>query len=223
MRAQSLTTVCAAALFAAIGFTGAYAEPAGTEGGPAATGAQQAAPGNMAPSSPDAQKTPDGTKPGDGRAAAKPDGAPGKAQMGDKGPMSGNADRDADHRDAATDRDGMSEKDRNRAAESREDRDHDGNAGDRKHGKTAKFEARDKQKVRTYFSEHHPNAKRVSRTEVSVSIGVGIPGSIALYPLPAGIVVVAADCPLQYFLWGPDVVIVDSCSREVVDIVPDIG
>jgi hypothetical protein len=40
--------------------------------------------------------------------------------------------------------------------------------------------------------------------------------------LPAGVVVVA-DCPLQYFLWGNDVVIVDSCSREVVDIVPNVG
>ena len=47
-------------------------------------------------------------------------------------------------------------------------------------------------------------------------------GAIDLYPLPAGVVVVA-DCPLQFFLWGNDVVIVDSCSREVVDIVPNIG
>ena len=64
--------------------------------------------------------------------------------------------------------------------------------------------------------------KRVDRDRVSVSIGVGIPGSIALYPMPSG-VVAFADCPLQYFLWGSDVVIVNSCSREVVDIVPNLG
>ena len=64
--------------------------------------------------------------------------------------------------------------------------------------------------------------KRVDRDRVSVSIGVAIAGEIALYPLPAGVVVVA-DCPLKFFLWGNDVVIVDSCSREVVDIVPNIG
>jgi hypothetical protein len=88
--------------------------------------------------------------------------------------------------------------------------------------KRAQFEPRDKEKLRTYFSEHKPNVKRVDRDRVSVSIGVSIPGSIALYALPAGVVVVA-DCPLQYFLWGNDVVIVDSCSREVVDIVPNVG
>ena len=101
-------------------------------------------------------------------------------------------------------------------AESRDEKD---GKGDRKR---AKFEPRDKEKVKTYFSQHKPNVKRVDRDRVSVSIGVAIPGSIALYPLPAGVVVVA-DCPLQYFLWGDDLVIVDSCSREVVDIVPNIG
>lgn len=35
------------------------------------------------------------------------------------------------------------------------------------------------------------------------------------------VVVVVADCPLQFFLLGEDLVIVDSCSREVVDIVPN--
>jgi hypothetical protein len=100
-----------------------------------------------------------------------------------------------------------------------ESRDEKDRKGDRKR---AQFEPRDKEKVRTYFSEHKPNVKRVDRDRVSVSIGVAIPGSIALYPLPAGVVVVA-DCPLQYFLWGNDVVIVDSCSREVVDIVPNLG
>src|SRR5262245_26727799 len=89
--------------------------------------------------------------------------------------------------------------------------------------KRVQIEARDKEKVKTYFSERKPNVTRVDRDRVRVSIGVGIPASIALYPLPVGIVVAAADCLLQYFLWGDDVVIVDSCSREVVDIVPNIG
>jgi hypothetical protein len=105
-----------------------------------------------------------------------------------------------------------------KSAESRDDRDH--NARDHKR---AQFEARDKEKVRTYFSEHKPNVTRVERDRVRVSLGVAIPTSIALFPLPPGIVVAAGDCPLQYFLWDDDLVIVDSCSREVVDIVPNIG
>jgi hypothetical protein len=77
--------------------------------------------------------------------------------------------------------------------------------------------------VRNYFSENKPRGKRFAKDDVSVSIGIGIPAAIALTPVPPGIVVVAADCPLQYFVWGDDVVLVDSCSREVVDIIPNIG
>jgi hypothetical protein len=88
---------------------------------------------------------------------------------------------------------------------------------------TVKLDAHQKKKVRTYFSEHRPTAKRIDKSDVRVSIGIGIPAGIALAPLPPDIVVVAADCPLQYFLWGDDVVLVDSCSHEVVDIIPNIG
>jgi len=104
----------------------------------------------------------------------------------------------------------------------RDRRDRDHKTGDRK-GATAKIDANQKQKVRTYFSEHRPSAKRIDKGDVRVSIGVGIPAAIVLAPLSPEIVVVAADCPLQYFLWGNDVVLVDSCSREVVDIIPNVG
>jgi hypothetical protein len=32
-------------------------------------------------------------------------------------------------------------------------------------------------------------------------------------------VVVIGSCPLEYFVWGEDIVLVDSCSREVVEII----
>jgi Protein of unknown function (DUF1236) len=134
------------------------------------------------------------------------DAAETKDRPGDKSAEGQHKDEGSSTRD---DKDGTT-------AESRDEKD---GKGDRKR---AQFEPRDKEKVKTYFSQHKPNVKRVDRDRVSVSIGVAIPGSIALYPLPAGVVVVA-DCPLQYFLWGDDLVIVDSCSREVVDIVPNIG
>ena len=54
-----------------------------------------------------------------------------------------------------------------------------------------------------------PSAKRIDKGDVRVSIDIGIPAGIALAPLPPDIVVVAADCPLQYFLWGEDVVLVE--------------
>jgi len=131
-----------------------------------------------------------------------------------KSDQTGVIDRDQEKKGAAVDRQG-NDNDRSQAT----DKDKTAN-GDSKH---AKFEAGDKQKVRSYFGHHKPNVTRVDRDRVNVSIGVGIPTGIELYPLPSGIVVAAGDCPLDYFLWGDDVVIVDSCSREVVDIVPNIG
>jgi hypothetical protein len=128
---------------------------------------------------------------------------------------------DRDRKSVETgDRDRM-DRDRKSAESGDTDRtDRDRKSGNRT---TVKIDTNQKEKVRSYFSEHRPSAKRVDRDDVHVSIGIGIPAGIVLAPLPPDIVVVAADCPLQYFLWGDDVVLVDSCSREVVDIIPNIG
>jgi Protein of unknown function (DUF1236) len=84
-------------------------------------------------------------------------------------------------------------------------------------GKAAKVDA---SKVKTHFSQHRPNVKSVSKTEVSVSVGVALPSAIVLYDLPPDIVVVEGGCPIKYFLWGDDtVVLVDSCTREVVELI----
>jgi hypothetical protein len=110
--------------------------------------------------------------------------------------------------------------DRDRKSAETGDRDRDRKAGDRT---AARIDSGQKQKFRTYFSQHRPTAHRVEKNRVAVSIGVALPIGIALAPLPPDIIVVAADCPLQYFVWGDDVVLVDSCSRQVVDIIPNIG
>ena len=84
-------------------------------------------------------------------------------------------------------------------------------------GKTAKVDAN---KVKTHFSQHRPNVKSVSKTEVRVSVGVALPSAIVLYDLPPDIIVVEGACPIKYFLWGDDtVVLVDSCTREVVELI----
>jgi hypothetical protein len=74
--------------------------------------------------------------------------------------------------------------------------------------------------VKTYFSQHRPTAHRVERNQVSVSIGVALPGAIALYDLPPDVIVVSGACPIKYFVWEEDIVLVDSCTREVVEIIP---
>jgi hypothetical protein len=187
--------------------------------------------------------------PGAGPGAAAPEG-PGTKQIGERTKEPGEAKDQRDRKAAGTDRtpdkkaaerEGRGDRDARdrdsdrKSAESKSDvdrksadsgdrdrMDRDGKSSDRE-GATAKIDAGQKQKMRTYFSENKPRGARIDKDDVSVSIGIGIPASIALTPVPPDIVIVAADCPLQYFLWGDDVVLVDSCSREVVDIIPSIG
>jgi hypothetical protein len=68
------------------------------------------------------------------------------------------------------------------------------------------------------------SAPKIERTAVSVSVGVAIPTHVRLAPLPSAIVVdVPSDCQLMYFVWGSDVVIVDDCSRRVVEIIVNVA
>jgi hypothetical protein len=90
-------------------------------------------------------------------------------------------------------------------------------------GKAAvKIDSGQKTKITSYFQEHKPDVKVVEKSSVSVSIGVAVPAAISLHPLPPDIIVVAGDCSLLYFVWGGDLVLVDSCSRHVVDIIPGV-
>jgi len=249
MRKQIVTTLSAATLSVALGLTAAYAQA--PEGGPqgaapTAPAAQPSSPGGgnspggMTQRGEDAgehTKEPDATTDRDHKAARsdrEPSGKSAESEgPGDRDRKSAESKKEIDRKSAKTENDERIDRDR-KSAETRDkdrmDRDRksaetgDGDRIERDHkGATVKIDADQKQKVRTYFSEHRPTAKRINKSDVRVSIGIGIPAGIVLAPLPPDIVVVAADCPLQYFLWGDDVVLVDSCSREVVDIIPNLG
>jgi hypothetical protein len=86
-------------------------------------------------------------------------------------------------------------------------------------GKTAKVDPQQISKAKTYFSQNRPRVKAIDRSEISVSIGIALPATIVLYDLPPDVIVVRGGCGIKYFLWGDDVVLVDSCTRRVVDIV----
>jgi len=90
-------------------------------------------------------------------------------------------------------------------------------------GKSAKLQSQDVSKVKSYFSEHKPSVQRIEKSRVSVSIGVALPGTVVLYDLPPDVIVVHGACPIKYFLWGDDVVLVDSCTRHVVEIIPGVA
>jgi hypothetical protein len=106
----------------------------------------------------------------------------------------------------------------------------EGKAGaDTKAGSEAKVELKQEQKteIKQFFTENTTviqSAPKIERTAVSVSVGVAIPTHIELVPLPSAIVVdVPSDCELMYFVWGSDVVIVDDCSRTVVEIIVNVA
>jgi Protein of unknown function (DUF1236) len=90
-------------------------------------------------------------------------------------------------------------------------------------GKSVKLQSQDVSKVKSYFSEHKPSVQRIEKSRVSVSIGVALPATVVLYDLPPDVIVVHGSCPIKYFLWGDDVVLVDSCTRDVVEIIPGVA
>ena len=90
-------------------------------------------------------------------------------------------------------------------------------------GKSVKLQSQDVSKVKSYFSEHKPSVQRIEKSRVSVSIGVALPATVVLYDLPPDVIVVHGACPIKYFVWGEDIVLVDSCTRHVVEIIPGVA
>jgi hypothetical protein len=94
---------------------------------------------------------------------------------------------------------------------------------DGKAGKSVKLESQQISKVRSHFSQHKPSVKAVEKTDVKVSIGIALPSSIVLYDLPPDVIVIGGPCTIKYFVWGDDIVLVDSCTREVVEIIAGVA
>jgi hypothetical protein len=92
-----------------------------------------------------------------------------------------------------------------------------------KGGTSTRLGSQQVSKVKSYFAEHRPSVQRIEKSQVSVSIGVVLPSTVVLYDLPPDIVVVEGTCPVKYFVWGDDIVLVDSCSRHVVEIIGGIA
>ena len=96
--------------------------------------------------------------------------------------------------------------------------------GDRGEGKAAAtIGAEQKSKITSYFKSNKPDVKVIDKSSVNITVGIAVPASIHLHPLPADVIVIAGDCSVLFFLWGPDLVLVDSCTRHVVDIIPGIA
>ena len=191
---------------------GALDQPRSTPGQSDLPGTEQ---GNAGP-----KGSPAGSPPLAGDAAKEPKGNAGaeaekSTDSKANGPEDDKASRAAEGKSDT--KDGMSEDKSRTTADDRDDQ------KAKNEGKSARLESKDVTKVKTYFSQNKPNAKRIDRDEVSVSIGIALPTAIALYDLPSGVIVVTGACPIKYFVWDDDIVLVDSCTREVVEIIADVA
>jgi hypothetical protein len=235
-----ITTLSAAALVVALGFSSAYAQSPGSEqgaGGPSsppsmAPSQGAGGPSDMGPSSPPAGARqegqadpgltgPKGNQPPMAEGEGKPEGKAGKKAEGKGDLETGNkagakaekGDRDTQAGSQAEGGDDASGKTGSTAEGQK--------AG--KGGKSVRLESQQVSKVKSYFSQNKPRVKAIDKDEVSVSIGIALPGTIALYDLPPDVIVVSGACPIKYFAWGDDIVLVDSCTREVVEIIVGVA
>lgn len=235
MKLARSTFASAAALFVALSLTAAQAEPQpnATPGGAPAAGNIGA--GAMAPAEGGrldqqggaaGQSGPMGaerTLPSEGNPAKEPQGSAETRDDADM-PSGSKAGRQAEDKadgtgagNQAGSKAGMPEDGKSGAtAEDKGD-------AKAKSGKSVRLESNDVSKIRTHFSANKPNVKRIDRNEVSVSIGIALPTAIVLYDLPPGVIVVGGPCPIKYFVWGDDIVLVDSCSREVVEVIVGVA
>lgn len=87
----------------------------------------------------------------------------------------------------------------------------------RKDVRLSKYSEMDRQRVRTYFRKHHADPVDV---DFSLNIGVAVPRSISLYPVPQDIVyVVPAYEDYEYFYAEDRIVIVDPVTYEIVEVI----
>ena len=233
----------AATLVVALGLSSAYAQSPGSEQG---AGGPSASPPSIAPSQ-GVGGAPD-MAPGGSPAGAMHEGqaSPGlTGPKGDQPPMSAESegkakgeasakaegDVDAESKTGAkAEGKGDLETRGEAGAKAEGDVDAEGKAGATaegqkagKSGKSVRLESQQVSKVKTYFSQNKPRVKAIDKDEIAISIGIALPGAIALYDLPPDVIVVGGPCPIRYFVWGDDIVLVDSCTREVVEIIVGVA
>ena len=135
-----------------------------------------------------------------------------------------NADRENKNSDRNAKNDGSS--DRNGKNESRNEHSRsstgasEGSEGRSEHrGSIANVTSEQKTRIRTVFSRHHVEPAR--NLNVSVNVGVALPRSVHLYPVPEDIVLIVPDYRGYDYIMLDDnrVAIVDPDTFEVVDII----
>jgi hypothetical protein len=73
--------------------------------------------------------------------------------------------------------------------------------------------------IRTQVLEHG-NAPRVSHVDFDVHVGVAVPTSVRLAPVPSVLVEVhPAWRSFEYFVYNDEVIVVDPHNRHIVEVI----
>lgn len=140
-----------------------------------------------------------------------------------------NAKNDADHNSKNSDRNAKNEGSSDRDHGTKESRSEhsrsstgasEGSEGRSEHrGSIANVTSEQRTRVKTVFTRHHVEPAR--NLNVSVNVGVALPRSVHLYPVPEDIVLIVPDYRgYDYIMLDDDrVAIVDPETFEVVDII----
>lgn len=94
----------------------------------------------------------------------------------------------------------------------------DSQKGDGEKGSVADLSPEVKTRVRSAFSRHRVDPVR--DLDISISVGVAVPRSVRLYPVPEDVVVIVpAYREYRYFRIGDRICIVDPDTYEIVDVI----
>jgi hypothetical protein len=95
----------------------------------------------------------------------------------------------------------------------------EGRSGGHSRGSITSVTTEQKTKIRSVFTRHHVEPAR--NLNVSVNVGVRIPHSVHLYPIPADVIEIVPEYrDYEYILLDDDrIAIIDPDTYEVVDII----
>lgn len=93
--------------------------------------------------------------------------------------------------------------------------------GQDKGGNRARVEVTEQQRTRIHETATHEHMRRVDRVDFSLTVGIVVPQTVVLYPLPPSIIEIVPDyAGFEYILVGDNLVIIDPGSLLIVAVLP---
>jgi hypothetical protein len=152
-----------------------------------------------------------------------------KSDRADRGEKRSEHNAKNDQKKSRSERKATNERDRNRSRNEARGREHNGastgasegaeGSSGRSRGSITSVTTEQKTKIRSVFTRHHVEPAR--NLSVSVNVGVRLPHSVHLYPIPADVIEIVPEYrDYEYIMLDDDrIAIIDPDTYEVVDII----